>query len=277
MILDDQMPEVFQIIISEQTEIFHRGRRVEDVDKIPDTPNIPIEDPNHWLKIPDVICIFVDMKGSTKLSATNHDKSTAGAYQLFTRTAVRLFSEFEAPYIDVRGDGVLAIFDKNQPYRAITATITFQTFAQKVFIPKINQTTGLEIKAHLGIDQNTVLARKMGFKRYRGRSDRQNEVWAGKPVNMAAKLASLSNGDQVIVSDRYFRNIDHELVQQSCGCQRNARGQDIPGGEKQNVWSSIDFSNNNLFDFDTGYSCKTYWCQNHGKRYCEELLQLDEN
>ena len=57
---------------------------------------------------------FVDMKGSTQLSATNHEKSTAGAYQLFTGTAVRLFDAFDAPYINVRGDGVFALFDQDR-------------------------------------------------------------------------------------------------------------------------------------------------------------------
>jgi class 3 adenylate cyclase len=132
------------------------------------------------------------MMGSTKLSAEAHDNSTAGAYQLFTGTAVRLFSEFEAPYIDVRGDGVFALFNSDQPYRALAAAVTFKTFAREEFTPRIKEKTEQAVGSHLGIDQKTVLVRKLGLKRHAERTDRQNEVWAGKPVNMAAKLASIS-------------------------------------------------------------------------------------
>lgn len=266
MLTENQLPEKYRDVISNQVEIFNKGRSVQVRNKIPDTGNIPIENPNHWLKIPDVICIFVDMMGSTKLSASNHDKSTAGAYQLFTRTAVRLFSKFEAPYIDVRGDGVLALFDKDQPYRAFAATMTFKTFADNVFVPIIKQKTGLEIKSHLGVDQNTVLVRKVGFKRHRGRSDRQNEVWAGKPVNMAAKLAGISDGNEVLVSDRFFENLDNHLVTKSCGC---------PGGESKSLWETKDLTNDQKFDFDNAFSNSSHWCKTHGKEYCDKILNLD--
>lgn len=243
--------------------------------KIPDTTDIPIENPRHWLKIPDVICVFVDMIGSTRLSADAHDNSTAGAYQLFTGTAVKLFSQFEAPYIDVRGDGVFALFDRDQPYRAFASAVTFKTFAHEEFVARIKDATDVEVGSHIGIDQKTVLVRKLGFKRYRGRSDRQNEVWAGKPVNMAAKLAALSKDNQLLVSDRYFENIQHELVLLSCGCTWDEDGNRVEG-EKRELWTEEDVSEDDRFDFGKIHSLYSNWCEIHGKEYCEEILELDE-
>lgn len=109
MTTENQFSAKYLAVIENQLEIYNRGRRIETCRQIPPTKAIPIEDPSHWLKIPDVVCVFVDMKGSTQLSATDHDESTAGAYQLFTGTAVRLFDAFETPYIDVRGDGVFGM------------------------------------------------------------------------------------------------------------------------------------------------------------------------
>jgi hypothetical protein len=89
-------------------------------------------------------------------------------------------------------------------------------------IPIMNPQHWLQIPAvgcHLGIDQETALVRKLGLKQYADRTDRQNEVWAGKPVNMAAKLASISEDDELLVSERFFKNIQHELVIKSCGCK----------------------------------------------------------
>ncbi len=105
-----------QSIIDEQVEIYNRRTTIEVRNKIPPTEQIPIESsdkPWHWLKIRDVICVFVDMKGSTQLSATRQDKTMAGAYQLFTNTAIKIFHAFETPYIDIKGDGVFALFNEN--------------------------------------------------------------------------------------------------------------------------------------------------------------------
>lgn len=266
-ISDTQLPNAFRNVIDEQIAIYEERRSIQVMNAIPDTLVIPIENPNHWLKIPDVICVFVDMKSSTKLSATTHDKSTAGAYQLFTGTAVRLFNEFDAPYIDVRGDGVFALFNRNQPYRALAAAVTFKTFAHTEFAPRIQGKTKVPVGSHLGIDQRTVLVRKLGLKRHNGRTDRQNEVWAGKPVNMASKLASISNDNELLVSERFFKNIRHECVRKTCGC---------PVGEKADLWTEIDVAEDERFDFEKAYRLGSNWCEIHGKEYCEEILLLDE-
>ena len=70
------------------------------------------------------------MLGSTQFSASTHENATAGAYQLFTGTAVAIFDSFEASYIDVKGDGVFALFNGDQPYRALAAAVTFKTFSK---------------------------------------------------------------------------------------------------------------------------------------------------
>jgi class 3 adenylate cyclase len=264
---ETQVPKRYLDIIDDQIAIYKKNSTVQIVNYIPDTQQIPIEDENHWLKIPDVICVFVDMIGSTKFSAQKHDSSTASAYQLFTGTAVRLFHEFDTPYIDVRGDGVFALFNKTQPYRAIAAAITFKTFVEKIFTPKLMNKTGLEVGCHIGIDQKTVLVRKIGLKHHSGRSDRQNEVWAGKPINIAAKLASITKIGELLVSDRYYERIKDDKVRNSCGC---------PYGEKKPLWETIDLKADDKFDFDTGYCLRSIWCEKHGAEYCENLLKLDK-
>lgn len=98
-------PNAVQAIIDDETKIFNEAASITVHNKIPDTTKIPIEKPTHWLKINDVVACFVDMEGSTKLSANQHDNSTAKAYRYFTNTAIRIFHQFESPYIDVKGDG----------------------------------------------------------------------------------------------------------------------------------------------------------------------------
>lgn len=265
---DKQTPKRYLDIIENQLSIYKKSNTIQLINKIPNTNKIPIENENHWLKIPNVICVFVDMIGSTKFSAQSYDRSTASAYQFFTGTAVRLFNEFETPYIDVRGDGVFALFNSNQTYRALASAITFKTFVEKIFTKEVKRSTDFDIGCHIGIDQKTVLVRKIGLKQYNNRTDRQNEVWAGKPINMAAKLASLTKAGELLVSDRFFKQLKNDLVLKSCGC---------PHGEKQSLWTSIDLSANAQFDFATGYKLNSIWCKIHGSEYCESIINLDKN
>jgi hypothetical protein len=130
-------PNTVQKIIDDETAIFGQGTQITVKNKIPDTAQIPIENPAYWLKIPDVIACFVDMEGSTKLSATQHDQSTAKVYRYFTNTAIRIFHEFQSPYIDVKGDGVFALFDCDKIYTALAATVSFKTFVSNEFTPKV--------------------------------------------------------------------------------------------------------------------------------------------
>lgn len=263
----NQIPQKYIDIIDDEVSISKATCSITDRNAIPDTSQIPLDNPNHWIKITDVICVFVDMIGSTKLSANTHPNSTAKSYRLFTNTTVRIFDEFESPYIDIKGDGVFALFNKNQPYRAVVAGITIKSIVHEVILPRIKEITGVSTGAHIGIDQKTLLVRKLGFRRIEGRTDRQNEVWAGKPVNMAAKLSSLTNENELLVSDRFFKNISDEMIRKSCGC---------PSGTKLDLWSEVDLSKDSRFDFDKGYKLNSTWCTMHGSEYIKKILTLDK-
>jgi len=261
-----QIPSRFQTIIDRQVELYGQRRTFEIRNEIPPTNTIPLNNRLHWFRIPDVISVFVDMKGSTQLSAQKHERGTAGAYQLFTGTAVDLFNELNTPYIDVRGDGVFALFNQDQVYLAFAAAITFKTFADDIFVPRLKEVTGIELGAHIGIDQKTVLVRRIGLKRRDDRTDRQNEVWAGKPVNMSSKLAAMAEAGELLVSDRYYQRISHERVRKSCGC---------PGNKKVDLWTAVDVKDDPKFDFETAYCLKTRWCKTHGEEYCNAIMALD--
>jgi class 3 adenylate cyclase len=261
-----QIPSRFQTIIDRQVDLYGQRRTIEIRNRIPPANTIPLNNRLHWFRIPDVISVFVDMKGSTQLSAQRHERGTAGAYQLFTGTAVDLFHDFGAPYIDVRGDGVFALFNQDQVYLAFAAAVTFKTFADDIFVPKLQQVTGMELGAHIGIDQRTVLVRRIGLRRQDDRTDRQNEVWAGKPVNMSSKLAAMAGAGELLVSDRYYNRINHERVRKSCGC---------PDNEKKELWTLVSVKDDLKFDFDTAYCLESRWCETHGEEYCHAIMALD--
>ena len=67
--------------------------------------DIPSSSSNTWIKLPDIVAVVCDLKGSTHLGTGKHDKSTARIYKSSVEGAVRIFHEFEANFIDIQGDG----------------------------------------------------------------------------------------------------------------------------------------------------------------------------
>jgi hypothetical protein len=89
---------------------------------------------------------------------------------------------------------------------------------------------------------------------------------------MAAKLASLAGVNELLVSDRYFSQVqkdDHVTL--SCGCQEGKYT-----GEKVKLWKETDLSGNSKFDFDKGHLLTSVWCEQHGEEFCEAILALDK-
>lgn len=86
MISKDQLPDNIKEIIRKQVDKFNIRVFTEEVNEIPNVADIPGEGSAKWLKIKDVICVFVDMKNSTKLSASHHAGTTGRAYTAWLLT-----------------------------------------------------------------------------------------------------------------------------------------------------------------------------------------------
>lgn len=263
-----QAPKWIRDTIDKQLDVFEAGAEFSERNALPDAQDIPInltkDGKSYWFKLKEVICVYIDMQNSTGLTAVKPDRVVARAYQLFTETAVRLLHDFDAGYIDVRGDGAFGLFEGNQPHRALAAAVTFKTFSQLDFVPNIEAEFSVKVGCHLGIDSRSVLVRRLGLRSRGKQTDRQNEVWAGRPVNMAAKLASLSQDAQLLVSDRYFKKLKDEKATHCCSCS-----------EKASLWTEVDLSSDSRFDFDKAHVLKSRWCETHGGTYCEALLKAD--
>ncbi|NRP10372.1 MULTISPECIES: adenylate/guanylate cyclase domain-containing protein [unclassified Marinobacterium] len=269
-VTDSQLPEEICKLLKNQVQRFRNSIEIVESNSIPHTKDMPGTGTDKWLKIKGPICVSTDMANSTALSAKSYPKQTAKVYQLYTDTATKLFHSFDARYIDINGDGVFAMFDSNQPYSAFCSAVAFKTFFGQVFIDTIKSIIpdDIELGNHIGIDQRTILVKKLGLRKYGERGDKQNEVWAGRTVNMASKLASLKSENTVIVSDRFFENLSHEDARLSCGC--DGSGQQ---SSKTYLWHEHDLSNDAIFDFDKAFVLNTNgWCKIHGTETIKRLL-----
>ncbi len=229
-------------------------------------------------QIPNVTAVFVDLKRSTELSADSSPETSAYAYTYFVRAMVLIFERFGSDYIDIHGDGVFALFSGPQSeFCAVASAITARTQIERDIAVRFEKDTTTEWKltAGVGIDRGTLLVRRLGL-----RGAKQNEVWAGKPVNMAAKLSSVACSNQVVVSDRVFSRyqqasyIRRRALLWTCGCSDGVQGDglDIPIGETECLWNEESAPTEMGLDFDHLYRLKSKWCCVHGVEFCETIV-----
>jgi class 3 adenylate cyclase len=86
-----------------------------------------------WYEIDDVVAVFADLRGSTNLNKDSNKATVASIYEGSTGGIVSIFRKFDPKYIQVQGDGVLALFWGDKHYEnAICAAITVKTFGKDV-------------------------------------------------------------------------------------------------------------------------------------------------
>lgn len=231
-----------------------------------------------WFQIPNVTAVFADLNRSTQLSAAQNRRLSTVALNYFTRAMSVAFYHFEARYVEVQGDAVFGLFSgKGSMFRAAACAITMRTLVEIEVARRFRVDTSGDwnLTAGIGVDRGTLLVRRLGL-----RGTKQNEVWAGKPLNMAAKLSSLSSGNQVIVSARMFHRYERfsELRRRallySCGCDGSVLGQGLnaPIGTTRYLWDKQPVPQNLGFDFANLHRLKSKWCDIHGAEFCEALV-----
>ena len=231
-----------------------------------------------WFQIPNVTAVFADLNRSTQLSAAQNRRWATSALNYFTRAMSVAFYHFEARYVEVQGDAVFGLFSgKGSMFRAAACAITMRTLMETEVSQKFRESasSNWNLTAGIGIDQGTVLVRRLGLK-----SAGQNEVWTDAPVSVASKLSSLADANQVVVSDRVFNRyrlfskLRRQALLMSCGCTPRRQGARLSAqsGQTTDLWQRKPTPQNLELDFPHIYRRNDKWCDRHGAEFCEALV-----
>lgn len=271
MILDD----IAAAVKSQLDQQAASGVRIVQQDDVPDTG--PVRG-GVWVQVPEATAVFVDLKGSTGLNARFGPETAAHAYTYFNRAVAVILDGFQARYVDVQGDALFGLFSgKGSRFLAAACAITMKTQVETVIAERFRQDVHAdwELRAGIGVDRGKLLVRQLGL-----RGTGINEVWAGTPVNMAAKLSSVAGPNEVAVSERVFSDyqrsakIRQRVLLWSCGCRGNSRGMglDLPVERAEYLWHSAPAPADLGLDFDQVHRLRKPWCPTHGAEFCEILI-----
>lgn len=232
-------------------------------DSIPEPLPLEIQ---KWVEIPNIAVAFVDLVGSSKIDFRSHKATSATIYELFTGTLVDTMWLMGADYIDVKGDGVFAIFTGQAACaKAFLATVSFRTACELYIKPLVKTRTNnaVNIMSRSGISFGDTIVKRIG------RRGSNNEVWAYRTVNETAKLSSLAEPGRLVIGADAFNILSKsDAITYTCGCETNTTDDDIPRGAKSYVWNQLDSSRLGNSGIKEAYELRCLrWCKNHGAQY----------
>ncbi len=217
------------------------------------------------------VCLFIDLDKSSKISFKKHPQTMAKLYDYFTQNIVEVLNNpvFGADYIDIKGDGAFGIFEgEKASYKAFYCAMTFKKLFEDVIRDKFS-TEEDKLSCKFGIHKDKILVRKIG-KRGNGN---YNEVWAGRLVNNAAKLANeaknippdLQQLDALplLMSEQVYEDFERNKKFGFYHCC-NGNGGSLPA--QVNIFKEFtNFSDEVLGD--KFYYSRVNWCKEHAEDY----------
>jgi len=237
---------------------------VEDWDEDTfDVATLPIT-ARKWIKVPDLRAVVADLRNSTRLGTGKHAASTASIYEAATGNVVKVFDTFNADFIQIQGDGAFALFWGDLRFeRALCAGITVKTFSEAM-VERLKKKwpdadpTGFKV----GVASHRVLVKRIGTLR---NPAQQEPVWAGKPVNYAAKAAQQADRHELLVTGSVWDQIEcNDYLTITCPCG---------GGPSASLWTDITIDKIPEEDKERyGRRLGSTWCVHHGAEYAAAIM-----
>jgi len=215
------------------------------------------------------VCLFIDLDDSSKLSFNKRPETMAKIYDYFTQNIVDILNHpiFGADYIDIKGDGAFGIFEgEKASFKALYCAITFKTMFEKYIKNKFDIGED-HLSCKFGIHKDTILVKKIGK-----RGDRNyNEVWAGRLVNNAAKLANESKNINNLLNPTLPILISKEVYEdfynnKQYGFYNCCDGKGSPAAPGTEMFIKYDSYSDEVLG-DEFYYTFVSWCKDHADNY----------
>ncbi len=169
--------------------------------------NINHNNDEKWSRVDDVITVFSDLKNSTQLSQRISKEKMSDVLGKVNYPFVIIHKFFGAEFIDMKGDGGIALYSKGKEFNALMASFMFNDYitSNENYYQK-----HYNLKIYTGIAQSNLLVKKIS-----------NYVWAGESINKAADVCKLikkrsdtKEFSAVGMDEEFFnKNIQNENIQ----------------------------------------------------------------
>lgn len=221
---------------------------------------------NTWNKVKDAVVVFSDLKNSTKISFDNTEKTMSKLLEMLNKPFIDIHTKFGAEFIDMKGDGGIAIYSPENYLNSILAAITVNTYYQLYVVKVVREKYKFSFVVETGIATGDLLVKRVGIKK----NNNNFYVWSGETVNRAALISKKLKENKP--SDTFSYNnvgITRELFVKLYE-SLNQRPLIRPCCDKFRTWSSQNYKYDARFHFNS-----SPWCPVHGEEVLAKLLKLN--
>lgn len=271
-----EMPEIYNFIdelISASDERFEKFE-IKEITSITDIDRDAYLEKPVWMGgDTKFVCLFIDLDQSSKMSFKRQVQTMAKLYDSFTQNIVDVFKHprIGADYIDIKGDGAFGIFEgEKAAYKAFYCALTFKELFFKYISPKFSY-GDVQLGCKMGIHKDKLLVKKIGKRGARN----YNEVWAGRLINNASKLAAETknidlkdrNSGTILLSEEVYADFKGHKNYGFYSCC-DGKGNTASAGQeifRREVCKSEDVLGEYF------YYTLTTWCRYHSDNFISQI------
>ena len=244
----------------EEITISQKIERYETVSKALEKPKLEV---NTWMQIDNVVVVFSDLKNSTGISFDKQDRTMTKLLEYLNKPFIKIHNDYGAEFIEIKGDGGIAIYSKENAIKALLASISIKTFYNEHINDKVKKTYGVDFEVTTGISKGNLKLKLIGERGL------NFPVWAGETINLSALISkelkhkTKPNNYIGITSDIYeeikSKKLD-EYLYFSCDC-----------GNISNLWISETIPNKGGKKY---HYMNNNWCITHGQVYFNKIVEV---
>jgi len=223
---------------------------------------------NTWMQIDNVVVVFSDLKNSTGISFDKQDRTMTKLLEYLNQPFVKIHKQFGAEFTDIKGDGGISIYSKENTIKALLASVTIKTFYFKYINDKVKKTYDVNFEVTTGISKGNLRLKNIGMRGL------NFPVWAGETINLSALISKelkhkSSPNNYIGITREIYDEIKskrlEDYLHMSCGCGTK--------GIKQMLWTTETIPNKGGKKY---YYTNSNWCDIHGQEYLAKVLEVLE-
>lgn len=221
---------------------------------------------NNWMEIEDVVVVFSDLKNSTGISFNKQDKTMTKLLEYLNKPFIKIHNSYGAEFIEIKGDGGIAIYSKENAIKALLSSISIKTYYYNYINQKVKKLYSVDFEVTTGISKGNLKLKLIGERGL------NFPVWAGETINLSALISKelkrkSAPNNYIGITDDIYNEIGNNKLSKylyySCGCGNN--------GHTTPLWKNETIPNKNGKKY---YYMNNNWCHIHGQEYLNEILAI---
>ncbi|MBI2265827.1 MAG: adenylate/guanylate cyclase domain-containing protein [Armatimonadetes bacterium] len=150
-----------------------------------------------------------DIRGFTSMSEKMHPHEVFGVLNAYFSAMIPILEKYQGTFDKYVGDALLAYFGAPYKYEGHEKNCVLCSLEMQETLGRLRDQGILDVKIGIGVNTGSVMTGTMGAK---GFKEKIQYTVIGDPVNLAARLCSVAEPGQVIISSYTYEGCKNDVI-----------------------------------------------------------------